>query len=304
MQTSTSAINTHTRSNHQQKDLQMTTSSIPKTSGIYKILCATNKKCYIGSTVNLFMRWNSHCNELRRNRHANQHLQRAWNNYGEIAFTFEVIEECSTDTLLEREQYWLEKIKPYDHSIGFNIALHADSPMRGRKVKPHSIETRTKISNSHKGMKASPEARIRMSLFQKRKNVSEETRAKQSVAHKGRKRSPEEITKSVAANTGQKRTPETCANISKSLKGRKCSPEAIAKSAAARTGLKRSVEANIKTGISNSKRYILTTPNGEKLEILNLSKFCRENNLTQRSLSGVACGHRKHYKGWKVERVK
>lgn len=243
----------------------MAENSIPKTSGIYKITCTANGKIYVGSANNLRQRLGQHRINLRGQYHENSYLQHAWNKYGESAFKFEIIELVMPWSLLDREQYWLDKLKPYDRNIGFNIALDAVAPARGRKV-------------------------------------SEESRAKMSAARKGRRNSPEAIAKSVAANTGQKRSLKTRANISASLKGRILSPETISKSATSRTGLKRSLEANIKTGIANSKRYIVTTPNGDEFEVINLSKFCRENNLSD--LANVACGRRSHCRGWKARRIK
>lgn len=102
-------------------------SSIPQTSGIYRIVCTATKKVYIGSAVNLRQRKVDHFKTLRGNRHANARLQRAWNKYGGDAFEFEIIEFVLAPFLLEREQYWLDKTRSYDDRRGFNIALVAGS---------------------------------------------------------------------------------------------------------------------------------------------------------------------------------
>lgn len=161
--------------------------SIPKTSGIYKITCIPTGKIYIGSTNNLFRRWITHRRDLRGNYHRNSYLQHAWNKYGETVFLFEVIEFCSIENLIPREQYWLDTLNPFGES-GFNIAIKVDSGMRGRKA-------------------------------------SSETRAKLSIAHKGKKFSAERNAKISAAKLGQKRSPETCAKIGAASKGRKFSVE-------------------------------------------------------------------------------
>src|SRR5229473_6154293 len=82
---------------HSWRNVPMTTlpphaanGNIPTTSGIYKITCTANKRIYIGSAVNLRKRKNEHWNAFKRNQHHNRHLQRAWDKYGEQAFTFEV----------------------------------------------------------------------------------------------------------------------------------------------------------------------------------------------------------------------
>ena len=64
-------------------------------SGIYCIINIQNGKKYIGSSKNIRKRA-----ELRHNNHDNQHLQNAWNKYGEEKFDFYVIEACPENTLL------------------------------------------------------------------------------------------------------------------------------------------------------------------------------------------------------------
>ena len=95
-------------------------------SGIYKITNTVNGKFYIGSSVDLERRFNKHMGTLAKNTHANPILQRAWNKHGADKFTFEVIEECANDqkVCFEREQYYLDLLKPY-LEIGYNVSKHA-----------------------------------------------------------------------------------------------------------------------------------------------------------------------------------
>ena len=51
------------------------------------------------------------------------------------------------------------------------------------------------------------------------------------------------------------------------------------------------------------KRWIVISPEGKKFEITNMAKFCRENNLCNSKMSGVASGSRNHHKGWKCLKV-
>lgn len=79
------------------------------TTGIYKITNIKNNKFYIGSTSESFLkRWNHHINSLRRGTHKNAHLQNAFNKYGENSFKFEILETCSKDLCLIREQVYLD----------------------------------------------------------------------------------------------------------------------------------------------------------------------------------------------------
>ena len=139
--------------------------SIPKKSGIYQIRNLINGKVYIGSSVNLHVRALAHFNSLKRNAHENQKLQRAYNKYGLDKLVFEVLEYVEKDTLLEREQYYIDTLNAVNE--GYNIcpvAKHtvdwvwtpaqrksrcgAGNPMYG---KHHSEEHKKRISDAEKG---------------------------------------------------------------------------------------------------------------------------------------------------------
>lgn len=47
------------------------------------------------------------------------------------------------------------------------------------------------------------------------------------------------------------------------------------------------------------KHYTILNPEGKKFNILNLNKFCRENNLDQSCMTSVAQGRRKHHKKYR-----
>ncbi len=68
-------------------------------SGIYWIRNLANNNFYIGSAKNLYNRKNHHITDLRKCVHKNQHLQNAWNLYGEHNFLFETVEECKIEEL-------------------------------------------------------------------------------------------------------------------------------------------------------------------------------------------------------------
>lgn len=76
--------------------------------GIYKIRNKQDGKCYYGSSADVNKRFAQHRKTLQNNTHHNVHLQRAWNKYGENAFTFEVVEECERNQMLIREQCYLD----------------------------------------------------------------------------------------------------------------------------------------------------------------------------------------------------
>lgn len=105
-----------------------------KRCGIYKITCVETNKIYIGSSINIYSRWVAHLVELNKNRHDNPKLQHAYNKYGKSKFTIDIIEECNSDILLEREQYYLDFLKPFG-CVGFNINEKATcGPYMGKSL--------------------------------------------------------------------------------------------------------------------------------------------------------------------------
>jgi len=66
----------------------------PKASGIYQISNSVNGKKYVGYAANIRLRCKCHRVELRTSDHKNEHLQNAWNLYGEQAFEFSILEFC------------------------------------------------------------------------------------------------------------------------------------------------------------------------------------------------------------------
>lgn len=87
-----------------------------KISGIYKIVNKINGKYYAGSAANINYkskcRWWEHYFELTHNIHANKGLQTDWNLYGEINFTWLIIEEVNKlSNLKPVEQRYLDICK-------------------------------------------------------------------------------------------------------------------------------------------------------------------------------------------------
>lgn len=202
--------------------------------GIYEIRNQKNAKCYIGSSINPRKRWQKHLWALRHGRHCNPHLQAAFGRYGEVAFSFAILESAKSEQLLEREQYYLDTRSPE-----YNIAPTAGSPL-GRPCGP---ETRRKMSEAQKGernpnygkrVQHSKETRrkISMAVSGKRhpnygKHHSEETKRKMSLAHTGERNanygkhpSEEARSRMREAHKGKCFSAEHCRKISEGLIGR------------------------------------------------------------------------------------
>ncbi len=147
-------------------------------SGIYEIKNIVNGNNYIGSAINIYKRWGSHKDELRKQNHKNKHLQNAWNKYGEDSFCFSILEMCNPAQTIEREQHYIDTINPV-----YNIARVAGSTL-GKK---HTDEAKNKMRASQLGRKPSSETRKKMSEAGKGRLFSEQHREKLSKAGIGNK---------------------------------------------------------------------------------------------------------------------
>lgn len=141
-------------------------SKIVYKSGIYKIINTINNRIYIGSAFNLNGRKSEHFSTLRKNKHRNSKLQNSYNKYGDENFLFEIIERCDKSILLEREQYYIDTLKPF-----FNICKIAGNTA-GRKV---SDSAKLKMSIAKKGIPHDPDVVRNRSAKLKGRVYSEES---------------------------------------------------------------------------------------------------------------------------------
>jgi group I intron endonuclease len=117
-----------------------------ETTGIYKITNIINNKFYIGSaSLGFERRFIQHKSDLKQNKHRNIHLQRSYNKHGKDNFIFEIIEYCEPLKCIEREQYYIDTLKP-----NFNINLKAQSCLGVKRT----LEQRKRISKANRGRPA------------------------------------------------------------------------------------------------------------------------------------------------------
>lgn len=210
--------------------------SIPKDSGVYKIVNSVDGKVYIGSAHNLLHRWRSHKSSLKSQSHRNSRLQRAVNKHGIDKFSFHPVLICDKKDVLFYEQvildFFIESQDCYNlctEVIGGSGWTHSEETKekmreawKTRVLSPMSDETKKKISEAKKGKKRAPfsdETRKNMSLAKIGKKLgpySEEHRRKISEATKGRKPSvisEEGKEKIRQAHLGAKRSDRARANM-------------------------------------------------------------------------------------------
>lgn len=107
-------------------------------SGVYCIENTKNGKLYIGSSKNMYQRLHVHRIYLNNKVHQNQKLQNSWNKHTEENFICYSLELCDFDNLTQREQYWIDLLKPW-----YNITLKVERNIL-------SEESRIKISETLK----------------------------------------------------------------------------------------------------------------------------------------------------------
>ena len=182
---------------------------------------------YIGSSVELRERRWAHFDSLKKGKHSNAILQKAYDKYGESSLLFRVLIYCDRDNVLYYEQKCLDELHPE-----YNIAKDVQAAMRGLKL---SEETKQKIRLSKLGKVASEETRRKMSIaraghtpaFTVGCRHSEETKQKMSLAHMGN-----------PSNSGKHLSEETKLKISKWHSNKAVSEETKQKMSEAQSGEK------------------------------------------------------------------
>jgi group I intron endonuclease len=94
--------------------------------GVYRIHSAQNNTVYIGYSTDVHARINRHRAELKFGNHRNRQLQEAWNDLGESAFQFDVLDELEpeddsrsdpVEELQVLEELWIRKLDKTGYTI-------------------------------------------------------------------------------------------------------------------------------------------------------------------------------------------
>lgn len=92
---------------------------------IYKITNILNNKIYIGQTkYDIKKRFLQHCSDRKREKCQNRCLYKAMNKYGIEKFRIELIEQCSEEIALKREEYWIKFYNSFTN--GYNSTMGGD----------------------------------------------------------------------------------------------------------------------------------------------------------------------------------
>lgn len=176
-------------------------------SGIYMWKNLLTGKIYIGSAQNIKRRLTGYYNVSFLEKNTNMYICRSLLLHGYSSFGLSILEYCSKKILIEREQYYINTLKP-----GYNICKTAGSTL-GRL---HSVEAKSKISrakqgtnqgknNSFFGKVHSEGSKKQMSEVKLGTSLSDITKAKISVSKQGKKFTKEHIANLSASKKNSKK---------------------------------------------------------------------------------------------------
>lgn len=283
--------------------------------GIYMIRCTANGDRYIGSAKSILRRKSDHLCNLRIGKHHSKHLQNVYNKYGEASLEFlilEIVDDCSR--LLEREQYWIDKLKPE-----INKAAKAESGFLGLR---HSKETRLELSRIQKQRMKST------SLIERLRAAARTQNLLGNNGMKGKHLSEEQKQKLRELAQKQYSTPESRQKHSEIMRNW-CTPEMRERISKVKTGKKLSAEHAQKIGersrrawenyteeerrerhekmskavvLAKAKHYKgFVAPDGTIYrDVYNLAEFCRKHNLMEGEMSALNSGKALSHRGWRL----
>lgn len=211
-----------------------------KLAGIYGIRSRRSGRLYVGSSGHIQKRWGQHRTSLRAGS-GSLLLQRVFNKRGLADLEFFLIERVPNATralLLEREQFWIDELRPAynvsDKAIGVDFTpevrakLSKNCAFRRPEVSAKWTgdlnhmkrpEYREMVSRRMRAMGDNHPMRRPEIVALYRRPLPAEARAKISLALKGRKRTAEHCAALSAAAKRQFSTPEGRDKASKSLLG-------------------------------------------------------------------------------------
>jgi hypothetical protein len=170
-------------------------------------------------------------------------------------------------------------------------------------------DTKLKIKNSNLGKKHTEKSKKKMSELARLRTHTEETKRKIGEASKnrkpllGRKMSKELKEKLRQINLGKKHSEKSKKKMSDAHKGRiyKSLTDEHKRKLSKSNKRKHVITDEIRNKISNSlckKTYKLISPSGKEIILKNITKFCKDNNLSLSGLRRTIYGKTNNYKGW------
>jgi group I intron endonuclease len=99
--------------------------------GIYLITHLPSGKCYVGKSLDVFMRWDSHLSNLFIKKHHNKFLQALFDEGGYREWTFQILKLCKKTEVTTLEKQYINEYNTSSPEKLLNIS--------GRKRKNESL---------------------------------------------------------------------------------------------------------------------------------------------------------------------
>lgn len=293
----------------------MKTRHLPRAAGIYQIENTRDGKTYIGSAVDIQVRLHLHRRALLRNEHTNRRLQHAWNKHGYDAFAASVLQLVADKSdLVSCEQRWIDALRP-----AYNIRSVAASNL-GLKWDQESRDRGSRIRAKPMQGFITPDGGLvtilNLGMFCRANGLStgamRQLAAGTATSHKGwthtnakkREREWKKTYEGFIDPDGTRVGPITnleafcrergliASNMSKVYHGKKPSHRGW-------THVRSLSRWNEPKTVTVYEGFI--NPQGERVTITNLTKYCRDNGLDHATMYRLIQGKAKQHKGWRYE---
>lgn len=248
---------------------------------IYKATNKINNKSYIGQTIkSLRSRKSQHlADSIRKNYNFHKAIQK----YGIDSFSWEILCEC--DSKEEMDEMEFHYIIQYDtYRNGYNCTFGGEGS-HGHK---HSEEWIDHMKNDNPMFNEDVVNKVKNTIKNNGHHFQDRT---WDDIH------GEEKTKTMKENQSNLMSSKN-PMFNEDVIRRMINTKRIKGS----YHTKKAVEGRKTAADKLSKDYIVTTPNGDEIEVHGLNGYCKQNNLSTSCMIGVANGDRKQHKGYKCRR--
>jgi len=124
-----------------------------KLCGIYALYYLDEGLVYVGQAQNIQKRYTEHLNSLKRNKHANFKLKKAYDTYGTPKL--HILEECDIDELHDKEKMWTAEFDSINSGLniveagvsGWGINSSQSKYTKIAVLKVFSLLTTTNLAN-------------------------------------------------------------------------------------------------------------------------------------------------------------
>ncbi len=131
--------------------------------GTYRITNKTNKKVYIGESINIQQRWAKHFYDLTKGEHHNYKLQNDFNKYGLSSFQPEVLKRIHYSTYIETKKILLEEEEKqikHEKSLGKEVYNLENNEYKQNEIDFSYGITATQIKENNSKIGDKEEAQI------------------------------------------------------------------------------------------------------------------------------------------------